>query len=111
MNENSKELDRHLADAKTDQFPNFRRHHLHASSVGEIHSRPFPEFPTNRVLFHYAFMSEAGASVANAVLPQLCRMRGEGFVDGNLAVEAEMMAQIVKDKVPAEAPKTASATA
>ena len=25
----------------------------------------------------------------------VCRMRGEGFVDGNLAVEAEMMARIV----------------
>ena len=77
MNESTKDLDRQLTAAKMDQFPNFRRHHLHASSVGEIHSRPFPEFPTNRVLFHYAFMSEAGASVANAVLAQLCRVRGE----------------------------------
>ncbi|MGB7287722.1 MAG: DUF3422 family protein, partial [Salaquimonas sp.] len=66
-----------LAVASSDQFPEFRRHSLHRVSVGEIHSRPFPEYSSNRVIFHYAFMSDAGSSVANAVLAELCRIRGE----------------------------------
>lgn len=66
-----------LAVASSDQFPNFRRHRQHGASIGEIHSRPFPEYETNRVIYHYAFMSEAGNSVANAVLAELCRVRGE----------------------------------
>ena len=38
-----------LAEARVNQFPDFPRHHQHAISVGEIHSRPFPEIGTNRV--------------------------------------------------------------
>jgi UDP-3-O-[3-hydroxymyristoyl] N-acetylglucosamine deacetylase/3-hydroxyacyl-[acyl-carrier-protein] dehydratase len=40
----------------------------------------------------------------------LVHMQGHGYVNGQLAVEAEMMAQIVKDKVEAAAPPQASAT-
>jgi UDP-3-O-[3-hydroxymyristoyl] N-acetylglucosamine deacetylase/3-hydroxyacyl-[acyl-carrier-protein] dehydratase len=40
----------------------------------------------------------------------LVHMQGHGYVNGQLAVEAEMMAQIVKDKVEAAAPPKASAT-
>lgn len=40
----------------------------------------------------------------------LVHMQGRGYVNGQLAVEAEMMAQIVKDKMPA-APPQASVTA
>jgi hypothetical protein len=34
-------------------------------------------------------------------------MQGRGYVGGQLAVEAEMMAQIVKDKTPEPAKATA----
>lgn len=66
-----------LAEAPKNQFPAFRRHHDHAMCVGEIHSRPFPEYASPRIAFHYAFMADAGNSVANAVLADLCRKRGE----------------------------------
>jgi hypothetical protein len=36
-------------------------------------------------------------------------MQGRGYVGGQLAVEAEMMAQIVKDKAPAKTTATATA--
>ncbi len=68
-----------LAEARINQFPDFPRHHQHAISIGEIHSRPFPEIATNRVVYHYAFMSDGGSSVANAILAQLCRLRGEAI--------------------------------
>ncbi len=58
-------------------LPGFSRHYQHALALGEIHSRPFPQFPSNRVILHYAFMSEGGGSVANAVLGELCRTRGQ----------------------------------
>ncbi len=40
-------------------------------------------------------------------------MQGRGYVNGQLAVEAEMMAQIVKDKpkIPQRQPKKPTATA
>ncbi|WP_083649610.1 DUF3422 family protein [Salaquimonas pukyongi] len=62
------------ATARLNEFP---RHPEHAFVVGEIHSRPLPEFETNRVVLHFAFMSEGGKSVASAVFAHLCRMRGE----------------------------------
>jgi UDP-3-O-[3-hydroxymyristoyl] N-acetylglucosamine deacetylase/3-hydroxyacyl-[acyl-carrier-protein] dehydratase len=39
----------------------------------------------------------------------LVHMQGRGYVGGQLAVEAEMMAQIVKDKAPAKTTATATA--
>lgn len=39
----------------------------------------------------------------------LVHMQGRGYVNGQLAVEAEMMAQIVKDKVPAQATEKVNA--
>ena len=36
------------------------------------------------------------------------RMKGMGYVNGQVAVEAEMMAQIARDKVPADMPKPAA---
>lgn len=66
------------SQATTDhrELPEFRRHFQHAKAVGEVHSRPFPNMPSNRLILHYAFMSEAGSSVAHAVLADLCRARG-----------------------------------
>ena len=60
------------ASARMTEFP---RHPEHAFVVGEIHSRPLPEFDSSRVVLHFAFMSEGGKSVASAVFAQLCRMR------------------------------------
>jgi uncharacterized membrane-anchored protein len=62
---------------KPESLPDFRRHMQHSAAVGEIHSRPFPDFTANRVIIHYAFMSEGGTSVANAVLAELCKRRGQ----------------------------------
>lgn len=65
------------SSAGTARVTEFPRHPEHAFVVGEIHSRPLPEFEGNRVVLHFAFMSEGGKSVASAVFAQLCRMRGE----------------------------------
>jgi uncharacterized membrane-anchored protein len=65
------------ANGGTASLPDFPRHIQHSAALGEIHSRPFPQISSSRVILHYAFMSEGGASVANAVLAELCRSRGE----------------------------------
>jgi uncharacterized membrane-anchored protein len=64
---------------RSGQLPIFRKHMQHASASGEVHSRPFPDIARNRVILHYAFISEAGGSVAHAVLAELCRARGESI--------------------------------
>lgn len=64
-------------------LPDFSRHYRHAAALGEIHSRPFPQFATNRVILHYAFMSEGGSAVANAVLGDLCRTSGKPAPEKN----------------------------
>lgn len=40
--------------------------------------------------------------------PWHVHMKGMGYVNGQVAVEAEMMAQIARDKVPADTPKPAA---
>lgn len=77
-NGNTMVRSRKSSEKKTDvtELPDFRRHHQHASAVGEIHSRPFPDFPDERLVLHYAFMSDGGSSVANAVLAELCKRQG-----------------------------------
>jgi len=64
---------------QAESLPVFRKHMQHASAIGEVHSRPFPDIMKNRVIIHYAFMSEAGASVAHAVVAELCRSRGQSI--------------------------------
>ena len=55
----------------------FLPHHDRPAALGEIHSRPFPVITSNRVILHFAFTSEGGAQVSQAVLAELCRSRGE----------------------------------
>ncbi|MEZ5799924.1 MAG: DUF3422 family protein [Nitratireductor sp.] len=55
----------------------FLPHHDRPAALGEIHSRPFPVISSNRVIMHFAFTSEGGAQVSQAVLAELCRSRGE----------------------------------
>lgn len=51
--------------------------------------------PGDTLVFHL--------SLITPIRRGLVHMKGHGYVNGQLAVEAEMMAQIVKDKVPADA--------
>lgn len=55
----------------------FTPHMQRAASLGEIHARPHPILDAPRVILHYAFMTEGGKSVDNAILGELCRQRGE----------------------------------
>ncbi|MEZ5871763.1 MAG: DUF3422 family protein [Nitratireductor sp.] len=54
----------------------FLPHHDRPSALGEIHSRPFPVISSNRVILHFAFTSEGGSQVSQAVLAEQCRSRG-----------------------------------
>lgn len=56
--------------------------------------------PGDTLVFHLALITP--------IRRGLVHMQGRGYVNGQLAVEAEMMAQIVKDKKPAEQPKAAT---
>lgn len=58
--------------------------------------------PGDTLIFHLALITP--------IRRGLVHMQGRGYVNGQLAVEAEMMAQIVKNPVSAE-PVKASATA
>lgn len=51
-------------------------HSGRAAALGEIHARPAPAIESGRVILHFAFTSDGGASVSHSVLSELCRSRG-----------------------------------
>ena len=53
--------------------------------------------PGDTLVFHLQLLTPIRRGIVH--------MKGVGYVNGQPAVEAEMMAQIARDKVPAEAPK------
>jgi UDP-3-O-[3-hydroxymyristoyl] N-acetylglucosamine deacetylase / 3-hydroxyacyl-[acyl-carrier-protein] dehydratase len=57
--------------------------------------------PGDTIVFHLQLLTP--------IRRGLVHMSGKGYVNGQVAVEAEMMAQIVKDKTPTATPATATA--
>jgi UDP-3-O-[3-hydroxymyristoyl] N-acetylglucosamine deacetylase/3-hydroxyacyl-[acyl-carrier-protein] dehydratase len=56
--------------------------------------------PGDTLVFHLSLLTPIRRGIVH--------MKGIGYVNGQPAVEAEMMAQIARDKVPADAPKPAA---
>jgi uncharacterized membrane-anchored protein len=61
----------------------FEAHPDRAAALGEIHARPFPSIPTNRVVLHYAFAASDRPPESHSVLADLCRARGESAPDAH----------------------------
>ena len=56
--------------------------------------------PGDTLVFHLSLLTPIRRGIVH--------MKGMGYVNGQVAVEAEMMAQIARDKVPADTPKPAA---
>ena len=56
--------------------------------------------PGDTIVFHLSLLTPIRRGIVH--------MKGMGYVNGQVAVEAEMMAQIARDKVPADTPKPAA---
>ena len=56
--------------------------------------------PGDTLVFHLRLLTPIRRGIVH--------MKGMGYVNGQVAVEAEMMAQIARDKVPADTPKPAA---
>jgi UDP-3-O-[3-hydroxymyristoyl] N-acetylglucosamine deacetylase / 3-hydroxyacyl-[acyl-carrier-protein] dehydratase len=56
--------------------------------------------PGDTIVFHLSLLTPIRRGIVH--------MKGHGYVNGQVAVEAEMMAQIARDKVPADFPKPAA---